>query len=159
MVDSDKLIDLFYENIKGLFFPESWLQMDLKFSKSEIFAMLLIDKRGEITMTEAAEYINAPMSTANGIIERLVKKGYILRERSDTDRRIVVLRLSAEGSQMIGALKELVTGYLRIALEELSEDEVQTMIGIILKVVQSFRSRLRTEQLPEANKIKNIAIE
>lgn len=159
MADFDNIMDLFFENIKHLFFPENWLQIDLKFSKFEIFSMLLVDKRQEITMTELSEYINTPMSTANGIIERLVKKGYIIRDRSDSDRRIVVLRLSEAGSQLIGGVKELVSGYLKMALEALDEEEIQTLIDIIFKVVRSFQSKMDAEQKTVSSEIRKISIE
>ena len=36
--------------------------------------MLFVDRYEEIIMSRIAEYINVPMSTATGIVERLVKK-------------------------------------------------------------------------------------
>ena len=43
----------------------------MKLSKTEIFSILYLDKRKEITMTELVEYINVPMSTATGIVTDL----------------------------------------------------------------------------------------
>lgn len=159
MRELDLLIDVFLENLKKLLYPEQWIQFDLKFSKSEIFAMLLIHKKGEITMTELAEYLNSPMSTANGIIERLVKKGYVIRDRSDFDRRIVVLSLTEAGSDLINGFKELVSKYLDIILEELSDEEKQFMIRIIFKVIQSAQNKFDRSSKPEEKKVKNIEIE
>ncbi len=158
-MEYDEIFDLFFENIKQLFFPENWLQMDLKFSKLEIFSMLYIDKQHEITMTEIAESIQSPMSTANGVIERLVKKGYVERDRSDSDRRIVVLRLTEDGSRLIVGFKETISAYLKIALAELSEEEVKTIMEILLKVVRGMQKRFAEEQKPESAELKKIVIE
>lgn len=159
MIEPENIIDLFFDNIKHLFFPENWLQIDMKFSKFEIFSMLLIDKQQEITMTELSDYINTPMSTANGIIERLVNKGYVIRDRSDSDRRIVVLRLTEAGSHLIGGLKELISGYLKMAMEALSEEEIQTLVDIIIKIVRSLQGRMNTEPKPADKEIRKISIE
>jgi DNA-binding MarR family transcriptional regulator len=155
----EEILDLFYENLKPLFFPESWLQLDMKFSKSEIFTLMLMEKRQEITMTELSEYLNAPMSTANGIVERLIKKGYADRDRSETDRRIVVVRLTPAGSRLIEDLKETVSGLLKTVLSELSEEEVSTMVSIVLKVVHSLQHKLSPAENAAGQELKKISIE
>jgi len=161
MYEFNDILELFFGNIKKLFFPEDWLQIDLKFSKSEIFAMLLVDRKKEITMTELADYINVSMSTANGIIERLVKKGYVKRDRSDSDRRIVVLQLTEEGSQLVLNLKEFVSRYLKMALEELTEEEVQSLIDIVLKIMRGLQRKTDKDASakPAESEIRKIPIE
>jgi DNA-binding MarR family transcriptional regulator len=162
MLDFNDISDLLFDSLKKLLFPEEWLKIDLKFSKSELFAMLLIDKREEITMTELADYINAPMSTATGIADRLVKNGYIKRERSEADRRIVVLRLTGEGSQIITGLKDLISGYINLVADDLTQEEKQFLTEIIFKVVNGLKTKFN-ERPPEGNKdsdsIKKIEIE
>jgi DNA-binding MarR family transcriptional regulator len=161
MFDLDDIVDLLIENVKKLFFPEEWIKLDLKFSKSEIFTMLFIDKRKEITMTELVEYINTPMSTATGIVDRLVKGGYIERGRSETDRRIVILRLTEKGSKLIKSLKDLISKYVNIVLEDLSEEEKQFMIHIVFKVINKLQSEFNTIKPDNQNKenLKKIDIE
>jgi DNA-binding MarR family transcriptional regulator len=161
MLDFNDISELLFDNIKKIFFPNEWLKLDLKFSKSEIFAMFLIDKRYEITMTELAEYIDSPMSTATGIVDRLVKSGYIIRERSEEDRRIVVLQLTQEGSQLISRIKELISGYLNVIVEDLTEEEKQFLTGIVFKIIHSLETGFNKELPDEQNKddIKKIDIE
>lgn len=161
MLDFDSIVDLFIENIKKLFFPEEWIELDLKFSKSELFSMLFLDKRKEITMTELVEYINTPMSTATGIVDRLVKYGYIKRERSEMDRRIVVLRLTEEGVLLIKRLKDMIYGYLNMIVEDLTEEEKQFMTRIILKIMNNLQNKLDNEMPGEQKEvnIKKIDIE
>ena len=110
-------------------------------------------------MTELSEYLNAPMSTANGIGERLIKKGYADRDRSETDRRIVVVRLTPAGSRLIEDLKETVSGLLKTVLSELSEEEVSTMVSIVLKVVHSLQHKLSPAENAAGQELKKISIE
>jgi len=161
MFDLDSIVDLLIENMKKLFFPEEWIDLDMKFSKFELFTMLFLDKRKEITMTELVEYINSPMSTATGIVDRLVKNGYVSRERSETDRRIVILRLTEEGSQLIKKLKNMISGYLNMVLEDLTEEEKKFMTGIALKVMNKFQTKLSRTALNVQSKddIRKIEIE
>lgn len=160
-MDFNELSDMLFENLKKVFFPEEWLNLDMKFSKSEIFAMLLIDKRKEITMTELAEYIHSPMSTATGIIDRLVKSGYIKRDRSEEDRRIVVLKLAEKGLQEITRLKEFISGYINKIAESLTQDEIHVLTDVISKIIDILNTEF-TEKLtgqPEVNTVRKIEIE
>ncbi|WP_366924634.1 MarR family transcriptional regulator [Metallumcola ferriviriculae] len=161
MTGLEDLLNLFIENAKKLFFPEEWVKLDLNFSKSEIFTMLLLDKREEITMTELVSNINSPMSTATGLIDRLVKKGYVQRDRSETDRRLVVLTLTEEGSQLIKRLKEMISEYINMIVDDLTEEEVQFLTRIILKIMQNLQTTLdNTKTKVQAEEdIKNIDIE
>lgn len=161
MFDLENTVELFIENVKKLFFPEEWFDLDLKFSKFELFAMLLLDKNKEITMTELVEYINSPMSTATGIIDRLVKNGYVLRERSETDRRVVMIRLTENGTKLIRSLKDVIGKYLNMVIEDLTDEEKQLLTKLIFKIINSFQTKLNAER-PEPQgeaRIKKIDIE
>ena len=59
--------------------------------------MMTVARLKEATMGQLSDHMNFPMSTATGIVDRLVKKGYIERGKSDSDRRIVVITLSEKG--------------------------------------------------------------
>lgn len=160
MFDLEDIVDLLIENLKKLFFPEEWIELDLKFSKFEIFAMLLLYKSSEVTMTELVEYINVPMSTATGIVDRLVKKGYIARERSEADRRIVVLKLTEEGSNLVKNLKDLIYKYLDMILQDLTEEEKQSMAHIAMKIMNKLQRGLSfNDSAEQKNDIKKISIE
>jgi MarR family transcriptional regulator, organic hydroperoxide resistance regulator len=160
MFDYNEISDLLFENLKKVFFPEEWLRLDMKFSKSEIFTMLLIDKRKEITMTELAEFIHSPMSTATGIIDRLVKNGYIKRDRSEQDRRIVVLMLAEKGAQEITRLKNLISEYAGRVAEGLTQEEMQVLTGIVRKVIRVLNTEFTEgpNEKEEGNAVQKIEI-
>ncbi len=160
-MDFDNIMDLFIDNMKTLFFPEKWIELDLKFSKSELFTMLYLDKRKASTMTELVEYINTPMSTATGIVDRLVKKGYVIRDRSEADRRIVILMLTEEGMQLISSLKDIISGYLHMISDDLSEEERQFLTRIALKIMHNLQanSYKPSNADKEQENIKKIDIE
>lgn len=161
MFDLDNIVDLLIDNIKKLFFPNEWINMDLKFSKTELFAMLLLDRNKEVTMTELVEYINSPMSTATGIVDRLVKNGYLSRNRSETDRRIVVLKLTESGAQIIKDLKTLISKYLKLIVDDLTEEEKQFLMGIVFKIMNKLQTEMTANISSDKDKatIKKIDIE
>ncbi|MDP4144190.1 MAG: MarR family transcriptional regulator [Bacillota bacterium] len=156
-----ELLDFFMENMKKIFYPEEWIALDLKFSKSELFTLVLIDKKREITMSELAEYINAPMSTTTGVVDRLVKNKFLKRERSEEDRRIVVIRLTDKGKELVNELKEVMLKYINIIFENLTEEEKQLLMKILLKItdILSKNNKDKLEVSSEVNKLKKIQID
>jgi len=160
-LDFERLYDLFLENIKKLLYPQDWVDLDLSFSKSELLALLFVDRYEEIIMSRVAEYINVSMSTATGIVERLVKKGYLQRKRSEADRRIVVVKLTDNGESLINEIKEVIFYYLRVITESLSEEEKELLGRIFIKIIETLNKVTRDEQETKSEEtgIKKIEIE
>ncbi|KUO70205.1 MAG: hypothetical protein APF77_23285 [Clostridia bacterium BRH_c25] len=161
MFESEDIVELLIDNIKKIFFPGEWIDLDLKFSKSELFTLLYLGKRKETTMTELVDYINSPMSTATGIVDRLVKSGYIKRGRSETDRRIVVLTLTEEGSKLVDKLKDMMLSYINMAVDDLTEEEERFLTNIVFKIMNNMQKKLQAK-IPDDQSgdiIKKINIE
>ena len=161
MFDIENIIDLLLENIRRIFSFEEWIELDMKFSKSEIFALFILDRGKELTMTELVEYINSPMSTATGIADRLVKSGCIRRDRSEADRRVVVLALTQKGADLVRKMKEMLQSYIGMAMDGLSEEEKQLLIDLVFKIFNNLQKRLDAGKQVEQDKsdIRKIEIE
>ncbi len=162
-MDFNNLYNLFFDNIKKVFYPEEWLEYDTAFSKSELMTMLLVERQGEMIMSQIAEYINLPMSTTSGIVDRLVRSGYLRRERSEEDRRIVVIKLAEEGKLIIGRLKETILEYINKISQSLTEEEIQLLIKIFHKIIRVIdeddKKKTPGEPLKENQRVKTIPIE
>jgi len=135
MLSYNDLLDLFLANFRKILYPEEWIDLDLEFSKSELFAMLIVDRHGEVIMSQIADYLNIPLSTATGLINRLVKHGYVKRERSETDRRIVVIRLADPGKETVARLKGTVLRYLSLIQQTLTAEEQEMLLDVFRKVL------------------------
>ncbi|WP_432666655.1 MarR family transcriptional regulator [Wukongibacter baidiensis] len=160
-MEHNKIMDMILDNMKKLFFPEDWLQIDMKLSKTELFAMFIVERHGEVIMSKISDEINVSMSTATGIIDRLVKKKYLKRERSDLDRRIVLIKLTEKGQKTIEELKETMSKYLNRIYDVLTDEEIRVLSNIFIKVLNTFSEDEETEnkQNKEKAKIKKIEIE
>ena len=161
MFDYSEMLDFAFDYIKKLFYPEEWIGIDLELSKSEIFTILLVDRHGEIIMSQVSDYINVPMSTATGIVDRLVKNSYLKRERSGTDRRLVVIKLTDNGKGQVDRLKSTMQKYIKMVYDALTDEERELIYGVFLKVVKIIENKNADEarQLGENMEIKKINIE
>ena len=66
-------------------------------SITEIHTVEAVGLYGVKTMSEIAGQLNITMGTLTIAVDRLIKKGYLERSRSSTDRRIVNVNLTKRG--------------------------------------------------------------
>ncbi len=160
-MEQNKLLNLILDNMKKIFFPEDWLEIDMKLSKTELFTLLIIERHGEAIMSQIANKINVSMSTATGIIDRLVKKKYLSRARSESDRRIVLIRLTKKGKQIVNDIKDSINYYLNTIFKSLNEEEVRVLSNIIVKIINALSEEklVENKETREKSSLKKIEIE
>lgn len=66
-------------------------------SITEIHTIESIGMYSERTMSEVAQKLKITVSTLTTAINKLIKKGYVERNRIETDRRVVLIKLTRKG--------------------------------------------------------------
>jgi DNA-binding MarR family transcriptional regulator len=110
-------------------------QGGLKLSRQEGFAVNALGRSGPATMGALAEKLSSSMSALTAIIDRLVAQGIVLRERSDEDRRIVRIGLSAKGVALYEEHLKTQLDLSRKMLSRLSAQEQDALLDILRKIV------------------------
>ena len=82
--------------------PHDWLTTDLTMPQLKV--MTILWREGPARMSELASGLAVTLATATGVVDRLVEKGYVVREGLPGDRRVVICRLSQEGQEFMKAL-------------------------------------------------------
>src|SRR6516162_8897815 len=115
----DRLLDLIFTGglRRPLFHPDV-LALERQLPRSELVALLLLQRHGERTMSELAEVLGAPLSTASGIVVRLTRKG----------------------ETAAGKLREQVDGLLRRVAGALTEEELAQLLALLAKAWAAFQS-------------------
>ncbi|NLB81154.1 MAG: MarR family transcriptional regulator, partial [Clostridiaceae bacterium] len=73
------------------------IETESKLTITEIHAIEQIGLQGDKKMTDVADSLGITLATMTAVADRLEKKGCIVRSRSKTDRRIVILALTRYG--------------------------------------------------------------
>ena len=68
-----------------------------KLNPSDVQTLLFIGAHDLCTGTDIAGFLRVVPTTASAIIERLVKRGLVVRNRTEANRRIVQLSLTGDG--------------------------------------------------------------
>lgn len=74
---------------------------DRAVTQTQFFVVTAIHASRRCSMRVLAESMHISMPTISGIVDRLVKSGYVLRQEDPSDRRLVVVELSSRGKLLI----------------------------------------------------------
>jgi DNA-binding MarR family transcriptional regulator len=69
---------------------------DLGITAPQGMVLKIISKQPQVKISELSEKLGLSNSTVSGVVDRLEKQGYVMRIRSQEDRRVVYVRLSPE---------------------------------------------------------------
>lgn len=137
-----------------LFFPDKWLEMLSDYSKNDFMALILIYRNGEVTMTDIAEYIKAPLNTATGVVARLEKRGVVLRQRSAQDRRVVTVALTGKGMMEIREVWTQVNALFSDIMAEVDKEEASVVLRVLDKSIGVLNARMKKDEPRRINKIE-----
>ncbi|MFC6037975.1 MarR family winged helix-turn-helix transcriptional regulator [Paenisporosarcina macmurdoensis] len=87
-----------------------------------------------LRVSDVARRLNATNSYVTLTSEKLVQKGYIIRERSNADRRTVYLTLTKEGIDLVKRMDEIVYAYYDKTFGDISNEEMITVMNILEKI-------------------------
>lgn len=105
---------------------------------SEIHIVEQIGLTGNKKMTDIAEASGITLATMTAAADRLERKGCIVRERSDIDRRIVLLSLTRYGRVIFKLHKRFHEQMVNNVTEGFSENEIETLISALAKLNDFF---------------------
>jgi len=101
----------------------------------QYLVMKLLKKYPMIGLSELAGRMNASPSTVSGAVDRLVQAGLVIRERTEQDRRSLVIRLSPAGETLLGRTEAMIMERLSPLLE-IPEEEISRMLEAHQQIIR-----------------------
>lgn len=127
--------------ISSAIFNAEMLEFEL--TSMQFIALVAIAEHPELDATRVAEMTVIDKATVGGVLERLERKGLIVRRKSATDARVKVLAATAAGRALISVCFIRVEEVQKRILAPLSAAEQETLTELLAKLV------LSDEQTPE----------
>ena len=99
--------------------------------------------RGEdVTQRDLERALELKPSTINGIVERLLEKGYISRCTSPTDGRCRLLQLTAEGEAMVDSFRTAISRTDDTVLADLTEEEQELLDSLLRRIYKNLEAEV-----------------
>ena len=110
-----------------------------KLSWQEIRALRAVGRQDCCPMSGLADAICLSLSSATGLIDRLVGKKLVKRDRSTEDRRVVQVELTEEGRELHEEAMEAPVEFSRQMLKSLNAEEQESLLGLFGKISERIK--------------------
>jgi DNA-binding MarR family transcriptional regulator len=125
--DVERVLDGYRQLIQILSAARTPELPDSSVTMAQMRVLMLLAGVGETRMSELAAALGVSLSTASGLVDRLVESHLVARHTDSVDRRQVLVSLSADGAAFLDHFQELGLAHLRELLAQLSPTDVATV--------------------------------
>lgn len=95
-------------------------------------------KNPRMTMAEIAEKIGRDKSTVTALVDKLVRLGYVKKERDTEDTRVVYVYLTEKGNELKPIFEAISSEVLDVFYLYISENEREELVRILNKIYNNF---------------------
>lgn len=103
-------------------------------TNNDIHVIRAIGMNEKKNMSMIAKELAVTIGTLTISINSLVRKGYVIKERSEKDKRVVFVNLSSKGKAAFSRNEELYDQMVNSMLEDLEDNEMDILMRSLLKV-------------------------
>jgi DNA-binding MarR family transcriptional regulator len=113
--------------VQGLSQSSGAVERKTGITNAQLFLLQQIEKEHDPTVNDLATLAMTSQSTVSIVLSRLERRGLVVRERSPSDARSVVLRLTAGGKRVLRRAPAPATSEVLGALGRLTRQELQSL--------------------------------
>ena len=95
-------------------------------------------ERGELSASDLASVAEVAPSTATKMLDRLVEAGLVARVRSESDRRVVMVALTARGAEIVAARRARYEDLWKTALAGFGDEQLDGASAVLERVIAMF---------------------
>ena len=118
-------------------------------SMTHLHILWVLEHHGDLTMSRLAELLDVSVSNATGLIDRMEERGLVERSRVPSDRRIVLVRASAEGARIRDEIEALKQDRMRSILSRLQPAKLERIHAAISDLREAVIEEIGTDHLDD----------
>jgi DNA-binding MarR family transcriptional regulator len=93
-------------------------------SMTHLHVLWMLQHHGDLPMSRVADLLDASLSSATGIIDRMEERGLVERARAADDRRVVLVHLADGGRQALEDIEAVRLGRMTAILAHLDASQL-----------------------------------
>jgi DNA-binding MarR family transcriptional regulator len=94
--------------------------------------------KSQMTMAEIAAKIGRDKSTVTALVDKLVKLGYVVKERDTADTRIIYVMLTDKGYELKPVFEKISEEVLAVFYDGISEKEKEELFDLLNRIYKNF---------------------
>ncbi|WP_416825693.1 MarR family winged helix-turn-helix transcriptional regulator [Ectobacillus polymachus] len=104
---------------------------------NEFFVLRILNREKQEKVSKIAQELHVSSSHITAVSEKLIARDLLERTRCSTDRRVVFLKITEQGSKLVREMEERKTKYIKEKFATLSEEEMKIAIDVFQKLAKS----------------------
>ncbi len=96
-------------------------------SYSQFFLLTYLSSEEYLTMSDIAAKMAHSTAAATGLVDRIEKLGYVERAHASEDRRKIMVRITAKGTEFVSHMRKEIATDLAGILSAMDEEASETM--------------------------------
>lgn len=112
------------------------VEAETQLTGSQLWAVKILHESTSLKVSELASRMYLHPATMVGLLDRLETKGLVKRNRSEKDRRVVHVELTAQGKEVVESSPEVIQRLLVSGLEQLPDRHLQTTADGLRHIVK-----------------------
>ncbi|WP_299773372.1 MarR family transcriptional regulator [uncultured Tateyamaria sp.] len=114
---------------------------ELNFVAADIATLRYLTDHPDCMLSDLASHLGVVPTTASSVIDRLAERGFVSRERPETNRRSVALRMTPEGQDAFALINAEERQTMKIMLDALPEADREQFVRSMTHIAESVSSR------------------
>ena len=111
-------------------------------TNNDIHVISAIGLNTKKSMSMIAKELTVTFGTLTISMNSLVRKGYVVKERSEKDKRVVLVNLSQKGERAFLKYEEFNDEMVKSMLENMGDVEMDTLMSALVKINRWIKKRL-----------------
>lgn len=107
-----------------------------KITGPQLWALKTISAHGSLSLGDLSKKMYLHPSTISGVVDRLEKKGFVVRDRGREDRRVVKVQLTPQGKRIVAKAPNPIQGKMIYGLNKLKKKELSSIYDAVKKLVE-----------------------
>ena len=95
-------------------------------------------KKSRMTMAEIAGKIGRDKSTVTALVDKLIRLGYVVKERDTEDTRVVYVTLTDKGNELKPIFEAISVKILDVFYLDITENEKEELVRVLNKILKNF---------------------
>ncbi|MDY6917708.1 MAG: MarR family transcriptional regulator [Chloroflexota bacterium] len=126
------------DRVRGQYELDVW--MNLSLTIAQLKSLFFISDQGCTSPSNLAAALKVTPTNTTGIVDRLVKQGLVSRTENAEDRRMLLLRATAKGEELVATLRQRRKGHMYEALARMSGDELASLARGLTSLIRAGRA-------------------
>ena len=106
----------------------------------DVRLLLICREMNECTATQLARLMPVDAGRISRVVNTLVEKGLLRRRRQRDDRRVVMLRLTPHGEEVVAGVAQSLREYFARLTDGLSEQQVDAFTAAAQRIVDNYEA-------------------